>query len=184
MGISMVSYKSGQSEVRIRALHNFLKNNPKPIYAGFIAETEEGSGERPSACLVDGGEAINNIIAEVDRMRDRLMHTLMHKHGLQVDQVKNLTLNDIDLAGGKIAIRSTHEDDICSFIIDDRSVRDLADYLRVRPPTKSSALFPRQDEFEGIEGLVCGWDQQEYSGACSESANRTPYRSAGKSSLD
>ena len=131
----MVPCRQCTHGVRNRALYNFLQNYPR--YSARLMSRHVTS----SPCG-------RSIAAEVVKIRNRAIDSLMEKHGLSLDQLHNLTLKDINLAAQTIAVPLRNGSDFQSIGIDHHSAAALAHFLRVRLPTLDDKLFILEDDRE------------------------------------
>jgi site-specific recombinase XerD len=79
--------------------------------------------------------------ATITKKRDRAMFMLMLRCGLRVEEVANLSLDDIDYQCSQIVVRGGKggKDRTTYFNRDAGSA--LAGYLRIRPPTREQKIF-------------------------------------------
>ena len=77
----------------------------------------------------------------IESFRDRAMFKLMLRCGLRVEEVSNLRLADIDLKRKRIYVHNGKGGKGRVVYISKDAHHALAEYLRVRPPSKAKKLF-------------------------------------------
>ena len=99
--------------------------------------------------------ATENLFLEIIRIRNKAIHMLLVKHGLNLSQVMELTLSDIDLSEKMLAIKPCLTTNPGNLTITSATAIALADYLRVRSPTKESKLFLVEQNLDRSSALHC-----------------------------
>lgn len=106
--------------------------------------------------------AQDNLFLEIIRIRNQAIHQLMVEHGLNMGQVMKLTLSDIDLTKKLLAIKPSTESNPGYVTITSDTAISLADYLRVRSPSRESNLFLLEQNLERSNALHCTIGQQVF----------------------
>jgi len=84
---------------------------------------------------------LNLLFAVITKKRDRALFMLMLRCGLRVDEVANLSLDDIDYMNNQIVVRrGKGAKDRVAYISND-AADALAAYLQVRKPTRVRKIF-------------------------------------------
>ena len=87
------------------------------------------------------GSELAAFLAVITKKRDRALFMLMLRCGLRVDEVANLTFDDIDYHRGQIMVRSGKgAKDRATYFSND-AADALADYLTIRMRTRASEVF-------------------------------------------
>ena len=86
-------------------------------------------------------EEVEKLFGVINKLRDQAMFRLMHRCGLRVEEVANLTVDAIDLPRRKITVKNGKWGrDRIVFISEDAHAA-LRVYLAVRPVSKAKKLF-------------------------------------------
>ncbi len=86
-------------------------------------------------------EELDTLFAVINKHRDRAMFTLMLRCGLRVEEVAKLTLGAVDLRRRRIVVHNGKGRKDRVVYISDDAYMALDKYLRLRPKSKTSALF-------------------------------------------
>ncbi len=95
----------------------------------------------------------DDLFLEIIRIRNQAIHLLMVQHALDMNQVMGLTLRDIDLTTKMLAIKQTGESPRRYFTLTSDTANALADYLRVRSPSRENNLFLLEQNLERSNAL-------------------------------
>ena len=106
--------------------------------------------------------ARDNLSLEIIRIRNQAIRLLMVTHGLEMGQAVELTLSDIDLTTKMLAIKPNGESNRSYFTLTSETANALADYLRVRSPSRESKLFLLEQNFERSNALHFTIGQQVF----------------------
>ena len=86
-------------------------------------------------------EEVDMLLAAIQNYRDRAIFTVMLRCGLRVEEVSKLMLGDIYLKRRKLFIRNGKGGKGRVVYISDDAYRFLAEYLRVRQPSRTKNVF-------------------------------------------
>ena len=104
----------------------------------------------------------DDLFLEIIRIRNQAIRLLMVQHELDMGQVMELTLGDIDLTTKMLAIKQNGESHRRYFTLTNETAKALADYLRVRSPSKEKKLFLLEQNLERSNALQHTIGQQVF----------------------
>ena len=83
----------------------------------------------------------DHLFLEIIRIRNRAIQALMTEHGLELNQIMDVSLSDIDLAQKRLGVKRGSDSDPGYYNLSSDTASALAHYLRVRSPSKEKRLF-------------------------------------------
>jgi len=86
-------------------------------------------------------EEITLLFKAIKNRRDRAMFMLMLRSGLRVEELSKLTLDAIDFGRKRIAVCNGKWQKGRIVYFSDDALKDLANYLRIRPVSKAKRVF-------------------------------------------
>lgn len=124
----------------IRGFYNYLRDEEgvpmdNPVKRGYALRLSRPLPKH----LRD--EEVKTLFETISKPRDRAMFRVMLRCGLRVEEIANLTLEALDLKRKRIYVHcGKGQKDRVVYISND-ALKELVQYLRVRPPSKAKKIF-------------------------------------------
>jgi site-specific recombinase XerC len=106
---------------------------------------------------------IDQLSREIAKIRNKAILTLMLEHDLELNQVMEITLSDIDVHNKRITIKPAMASMPGYAKLSHGTAAALANYLRVRSPSKEKKLFLSEGNSTMSSSLARAIEQKMFS---------------------